>query len=267
MKKYLSIFKISFQQEFAYKLNFVMWRVRNVMQILVFFFLWNAIFQNNQGEIFGYTKDKILTYAFVLILIRAFVLSSRSVDIAGQISNGELSNLLLKPIHYFKYWLTRDASSKVLNAIFAFFEIGILLFLLKPPIFIQTNFLYLLFFVISVIFAMLIFFNILMLTNFVPFWAPEVAWGAQFLVVIVVVEFLSGSLFPIDIFPTPIYNFLKLTPFPYLIFAPIKIYLGNFTVSESIQSLLISGVWCVILYLVMNSVWKKGLKIYEAVGR
>lgn len=267
MKKYISIFKISFQQEFAYKLNFVMWRVRNIMQILVFFFLWNAVFENGTQEVFGYTKEKILTYAFVLILIRAIALSSRSVDIAGQISNGELSNLILKPINYFKYWVTRDISSKLLNAIFASVEILILFMFLKPSIFLQTNPLYLLMFLVSLAISMFIFFNILMLTNFVPFWAPEVSWGAQFLVIVVVVEFLSGSFFPIDVFPTVIYNALKLTPFPYLIFAPIKIYLGNFSIVESLQSLAVGGVWCVVLWFTMNSVWKKGLKIYEAVGR
>lgn len=267
MKKYLSIFKISFQQEFAYKLNFIMWRLRNVFQILIFFFLWDAAFSGPQKEIFGYTRDKILTYAFVLVIIRAIVLSSRSVDVASQIANGELSNILLKPMHYFKYWVTRDLSSKALNVIFAFFEIFVLLLILKPPIFLQTNILYLLLFIISLIISGFIFFNILMLTNFVPFWAPEVAWGAQFLVVVVVVEFLSGSFFPIDVFPAPIYNFLKLTPFPYLIFAPIKIYLGNFSLAQSLQSVLIGGLWCFILWLFMNSVWKKGLKVYEAVGR
>lgn len=267
MRKYLSIFKVSFQQEFAYKLNFIMWRVRNIMQILIFFFLWSAVFEGGRQEVFGYTKDKILTYAFVLILIRAIALSSRSVDIAGQISSGELSNLLLKPINYFKYWITRDLSSKLLNAIFATIEISILFVLLKPPIFIQTNVFILLLFIVSLLISMFIFFNILMLTNFVPFWAPEVAWGAQFLVVVVVVEFLSGSFFPIDVFPTVIYNALKLTPFPYLIFAPIKIYLGNFSIAQSLQSLLVGGVWCVVLWTAMNSVWKKGLKVYEAVGR
>lgn len=267
MKKYLSIFKISFQQEFAYKFNFIMWRLRNIMQILVFFFLWSAVFEVNKGEVFGYTEDKILTYGFVLILIRAVALSSRSVDVAGQISSGELSNLILKPINYFKYWITRDLSSKLLNAIFAVFEISILIMILKPPIFIQTNVLYLFLFLISLVISMFIFFNILMLTNFVPFWAPEVSWGAQFLVIVVVVEFLSGSFFPIDVFPTAIYNFLKITPFPYLIFAPIKIYLGNFSIAQSVWSLVIGGGWAIALWLIMNSVWKKGLKVYEAVGR
>lgn len=267
MKKYFSIFKISLKQEFTYKLNFIMWRVRNIMQVLVFFFLWSSVFSNSSVNYFGYTKEKIIAYAFLLILVRAIVMSSRSVDVAGQISNGELSNYLIKPVNYFKYWITRDISSKVLNIIFSFLEISILFIFLKPNIFIQTNSVSILFFITSVVIASFIFFNIMMLTNFVPFWIPEVAWGAQFLVIAILVEFLSGAFFPLDVFPPLLFNILKFTPFPYLVFFPIKTYLGLNSVVQTLQGLGIGLVWSFILWKIMKRVWYKGLLEYEGVGR
>ncbi len=267
MSKYLQILKISFQQEFTYRLNFIMWRVRNVIQILVFFFLWSSVFAAQGSNYFGYNKEKIIAYAFLLILVRAIVMSSRSVDVAGIISNGELSNLLIKPVNFFKYWITRDISSKLLNIIFSFFEIVILFLILKPNIFIQTNPLQILLFITSLLIAAFIFFCIAMLTSFIPFWIPEVSWGAQFLVIVVFVEFLSGAFFPLDVFPKSIYEFLRFTPFPYLIFVPIKTYLGVESISTTSGSLLIGFTWSLILWILMKRVWQKGLKIYEAVGR
>jgi len=267
MRKYLSVIYISLKQEFAYKLNFLMWRFRNILNILVFFFLWSAVFETNQTEVFGYTKEKILTYAFVLIMIRAISLSSRSVDVASQIANGEISNLLVKPLDFFKYWLARDISSKLLNLFFAFFETLILVFLLNPPIFIQTDILIIGLFIFSMIISSLIYFNILMLTNFIPFWMPEAFWGAQFLVIIVIVEFFSGAFFPIDIFPDFIYKILMFTPFPYLIYAPIKIYLGSFTLMQSVKSIVYGTVWITILWYLVKRTWLKGLKVYESYGR
>lgn len=265
--KYLKIFDISLTQEFTYRLSFVLWRFRNVMQILIFFFLWNAVFSGETTQIFGYDRARIFTYAFVLIIVRAFVLSSRSIDVAGQIANGEITNLLLKPINYFRYWITRDFSSKALNIAFGIFEAVILVLILKPDIFLQTDPLYLLAFIFSLLIAVFLFFCLLMLTNFVPFWVPELSWGAQFLVIIVIVEFLSGSFFPLDVFPPIVYQFLRFTPFPYLIFIPIKIYLGSFSLSLVLQSLGIGLVWIFILWKAMNYVWKKGLLVYEGVGR
>ena len=267
MGKYLKILSASFQQEFTYRLNFIMWRVRNVMQILVFYFLWNSVFQNPNSNYFGYTKEKIIAYVFLLIFVRAIVLSSRSVDVAGIISNGELSNYLLKPVNFFKYWLTRDMSSKFLNIIFSLFEITILFTILKPNLYLQTSLLHLSLFALSLIIAALIFFSITMLTSFVPFWIPEIGWGAQFLVIIIFVEFLSGAFFPLDVFPNVIQNVLKLTPFPYLIFVPIKMYLGMDDLRTTILSLTIGFGWVLILMYFVKKVWPKGLKIYEAVGR
>lgn len=265
--KYWSIFKISFAQEFAYRLNFVLWRLRNVFQILIFFFLWDAVFSGSGTEVFGYDKAKIFTYAFVLIVVRAVVMSSRSTDVAGQIANGELTNLLLKPINFFKYWITRDLSSKYLNIVFGAIETFFLVVILKPNLFFQTNIFYNLAFLLALVIAMIIFFNLMMLTSMIPFWVPELSWGAQFLFIVIVAEFLSGAFFPLDVFPGAIYEILRLLPFPYLIFIPIKIYLGSFDVSLTIQSLLIGIFWCAVLWKLTLTVWKKGLRVYEGVGR
>lgn len=267
MKKFLSIFNISFQQEFAYKLSFVMWRVRNVMQILVFFFLWNAVFEGRSEDLLGYNQEKILTYALMLLVIRAITLSSRSADVSSQISRGEISNFLVKPLNFFKYWLTRDLSSKFLNIIFSFLEITLLIVFLRPNLFFQTNLLYLLFFVLSIVIAIMIFFTISMIISFIPFWFPELAWGSQFLFIVVITEFLSGSFFPLDVLPSGVYKILKLTPFPYLVFFPIKIYLGNLKYQEILISLAIGMFWVIVLSIFMKKIWLKGLKVYEAVGR
>ena len=267
MNKYLQLFKISFQQEFVYRLNFIMWRVRNVLQIFLIFFLWDTVFSDPTKVVFGYDRAKILTYVFGLILVRAFVLSARAVDVPGEVASGDLSNYLLKPVSYFKYWLTRDLSSKSLNLLFAFFETAGLFFILKPPFFIQTNPLLIITFLLSIALAMFIFFTIIFINSSVPFWVPEAAWGVNFLVTVIIVDFLSGSLFPLDVLPLAIQNVLNLTPFPYLIFFPLQIYLGKLLPSEIFKGIFISSFWAVALWLFMKFIWKKGLKVYEAYGR
>lgn len=267
MKKYLSIFKISFAQELAYRANFIMWRVRNVLQILLVFFLWSTVFTNPQTELFGYNRDKILTYVFGIFILRALVLSSRAVDIAGEISRGYLTNYLLKPINYIKYWFTRDISSKVLNLSFATIEIVILYFILRPTFFIQTNPLQIFLFLVSVMFAVVMFFGLLVLVNFVSFWFPEGGWASQFLIIVIFTEFLSGAIFPIDILPNTIQNVLYALPFPYLMFFPLQVYLGKLSMGATLQGLLVSGTWMVVMIIAMNQVWARGIKRYSAVGR
>ncbi len=264
--KYLSVFKISFQQEFAYRLNFIMWRLRNVFQVFLAFFLWDTVFANPGMVIFGYDRAKILTYVFGLILIRSIVLSMRSVDIAPEIAKGDVSNLLLKPISYFKYWFTRDSASKLLNLTFAVFEAGILYILLRPPFFLQNNIFYILFFILSITLAIILYFLLVLLFSMPTFWFPQQSWGFMFLLM-VFVDILAGGIFPIDILPSNIQNLAYLTPFPYLLFIPVEIYLGHFNFVATLRFLAASMVWIFILLFVNNKVWNLGLKSYRAEGR
>ncbi len=267
MKKYLAIFRISFAQEFAYRLNFIMWRVRNVIQIILIFFLWSSVFSDPTRVVFGYDKAKILTYVFGILIIKAIVLSARTVDVAGEISSGDLTNFLLKPISYFKYWFTRDLSSKALNFSFAVIETTILYFILKPPFFIQTNALSLIAFVLSLVLAIILFFGLLFLSNLITFWMPEQGWSAQFLVIVIITDFLSGGIFPLDIFPLGLQRILYGFPFPYLLFFPLQVYLGKISGATMWGGIFIAMAWVLVLMAALNFVWNKGIRKYEAVGR
>jgi ABC-2 type transport system permease protein len=267
MRKFFSIFKISFQQEFAYKINFIMWRVRNILQILLVFFLWDAVFLSPDRVIFGYDKAKILTYIFGIMIVRAFVFSARAVDVGAEVANGDISNLLIRPVNYFKYWLTRDLSSKALNLSFAALEFLVLFLILKPPFFFQTDISILLIFFVFLVFALLIFFELLFVISALPFWFPEMTWAGHFLVIIIFAEFLSGATFPLDILPLALQKVLYLLPFPYLIFFPIQVYLGKISGETLMGGFLISLFWLLILNFLMRWIWNKGLKAYQAFGR
>lgn len=267
MNKYLQLFKVSFEDDFAYKTSFVMWRLRNVLQIFLVFFLWDAVFSTPGKIVFGYDRAKMLTYVFGLVLIRAFVLSAKATEVSGEIARGELSNYLLRPIAYFKYWLTRDIASKVLNLGFAVVEAFLLYLLLKPPFFVQTNPLAILGFLLLALLGMFIYFVLSFLVSTVPFWLPEAGWGAHFLVTAVAVQFLSGGMFPLDVLPDNILKVLNLTPFPYLIFFPLEVYLGKVSGMKLLGGLAVALLWAVGLWFILQKVWAAGLKRYESHGQ
>ncbi|KKT33571.1 hypothetical protein A2394_01660 [Candidatus Woesebacteria bacterium RIFOXYB1_FULL_42_36] len=267
MKKYWGIFRISFQQEFAYRLNFVLWRVRNVFQILLTYFLWSTVFAGPGTQIFGYDRAKILTYVFAIMIVRALVFSARAMDVSRDIAQGDLSNYLLKPLSYLKYWFTRDVSSKVLNLIFAGAEFIILFLILRPPFFFQGDTVALLAFTASIILAIMIYFFILFLISSIPFWAPEIGWGSHFLVTVVIIEAFSGALFPINILPQGLQSFIMATPFPYLIYFPVQVYLGNIQGSALMGGLMVALAWTGVLWFSLKFIWQKGLKVYQAIGR
>lgn len=238
-----------------------------MLQFILVFFLWDAAFVEPGQILFGYSQNQMFTYIFGLLIVRAIVLSARSVEVAGEISRGDLSNYMVKPLSYFKYWWTRDLSSKVLNIVFASVEFLALYLILRPQFYFQTDPVYLASFVVTLGLAVVIYFSLLFITSAVPFWWPENAWGAHFLLTAIFIEFLSGALFPLDVLPQQLLTVLSYTPFPYLIFFPIEVYLGKVPYPMIIKGILVSFVWGLMLYVLMKRVWGKGLKLYQSHGR
>lgn len=266
MKKYFIVFAISWQNEFTYRLNFVLWRFRNILKFLMTYFLWTGIFISTSSA-FGYSKEQMLTYVFMVLAVQAIVLSSPSSDhMGGEIANGDLSNYLLKPVNYLKYWFTRDLASKLLNLMFAMAELTILWFIFKPVLKLPAGIEALFGFLISALLALGIYYFVNVSARFVAFWTPENTWGVAF-VILIFLEILAGGIFPLDILPKSVNIILQFTPFPYLIYYPIAIFVGKITGVELLRILGQSLTWLVLMFFITKIIWHKGLKVYASEGR
>ncbi len=263
MRKYLTILKLSIKEYFAYRLSFILWRVRMFLSILITFFLWNSVFDKN-ASFAHYGKGSMLSYILFANVISNFVLGTRTTDIASEINDGTIINYLLKPLAFFKYYLTKDIADKLLNTFFVFFEMSIIIFLFKPPLIFPTNLLMALIFLVNGVF---ISFFINLILSFIGFWTNEV-WAPRFLF-IMLVSFLSGSFFPLDILPQPLFLILIATPFPYLFYLPTKFLLGDAGVKPIFIYLMIffSFLWLFLSWQLAKFMWNKGLKTFSFWGR
>lgn len=241
-----------------------MWRVRNLLQLLTLYFLWISIIPP-QTELFGYNHSLILTYVLGASFVVSIVLSSRSHEVGDHINRGDLSTFLMRPINYFMFWFARDMGDKALNILFSFTELTLFFLILRPPIFIQTEPLYIISFFLALFLALILYFLINLLIGFLGFWSPE-TWAPRF-ILFILINFFAGSLFPLDILPKGIFTVFQLSPFPYLLYFPVKIYLGQQTLQGLFFGFLMASLWIVGIYFILKSVWIRGLRIYTAYGR
>lgn len=262
MQKYLSLFTITLQEIFAYRLNMLMWRVRQVFVFLIPFFIWKSVLGQG-GEIYGYAFPAIMTYLFGTTILRSLVMGSRTVDLGWMINSGYLTIPLMRPISTFGLFFVRDLADKLFNLGFMFIELPLINFVFRPPIFLQTNPLFLLYAACSTLLAILIYFYINVIFGSLAFWSRDV-WAPRFLLM-VIMEFATGAMFPLDMLPSVWQNALHFTPFPYLLYAPLKIYLGTDPMLST--HLLVSVGWAILLGLLARLIWRKGIKSYEAEGR
>ncbi len=266
MKKYWQIFKTSWASGFVYRLNFVMWRVRVIIQFLTIYFLWLAIF-SQQEQVFGYNRQLIFTYILGTAVLRSFVLSSRCINIGVEIASGDLNNYLVKPLSYLKNWFARDLSDKLLNLIFMTVELGLILLVLRPPLVLPTGLVQAGLFLLTAGLAVWLYFFFSFLVSSYTFWYPEHdGWPLRF-VVFMVMEFLAGVWFPLDIFPPAIYTVFKFLPTSYFLFYPMQLFLGRLSPIDVWLALGVMLFWLWFLYQLVKLVWRRGLISYGAYGR
>lgn len=264
LRLYWQIAKNTWDEAVTYRASFILYRLREFLQILSMYFIWAVVVPSN-GDFFGYTRSSILTYVLVTAFVSDIVMATRTTQIASEINEGALTNYLIRPLNYLKYHFARDLGDKAMNIIFSFFELGIIIVLLRPPLQLQTQPFNILLFVIAVVFAVVLFFYISVLISFVGFWSNE-GWGPRF-IFYQMISFFSGSLFPLDLLPKPVYDLFSLLPFGYLTFFPVKLYLGQLGQFEIIKGFVIMFFWIFVLYKFTFFVWAKGLRVYTAQGR
>ncbi len=264
MKKYFWVARNTWEETLTYRFNFLMWRVRTVVLLLSIYFLWHSVIPAG-SSLFGYTQNMMLTYILLTSLTNAFVTSTRTHEIGDEINGGDLSNYLIKPINYFLYWFWKDVGDKAMNIVFSITELLVLFFILRPSIFIQKDFMFILLFLISILLAIVLYFFINILLGLVGFWNPEV-WAPRFIFTIIL-GFFAGNYFPLDILPATVFKIFEILPFSYLIYFPIKIYLGQIAQAEILKGFLVMILWSFAFFIIVQLVWNKGLKAYTAQGR
>ncbi len=271
MRKYWQIIKNTWAEYSVYRLNFLVWRLRSFISFATIYFFWLALFSVPQGpgQFFGWSEREILTYILGVAVVRSVILSSRTIDVGGEITEGNLTNYLLKPLNFLRFWFSRDLADKVLNIFFTVFELSLFILILKPAVFVQTNPLILISVLLSIILATVLYFYINFFLGLIAFWTPESwsgVWGPRF-VFTVILEFFAGTIFPLDLLPKSIFNLVQLTPFPYLIYFPLKIYLGQAGLMQMFLGFAVCLIWVGIWSLIVDKSWRAGLRVYAAEGR
>jgi ABC-2 type transport system permease protein len=263
MLKYLLIAKNTLQEYFVYRVNFFFWRLQVFVSFLIFYYLWVAV-STGKNHVGNYSIPQIYSYFIVGYIIRAIIFTTRTADIGGDIQNGNLSTLLLKPISTIRYYFSRDVIDKLFNLGFMTIEFCLILLMFRPPLVIPTvtN---LLIFIVSVLIAICVFFFYSLVVSFVTFWSDQ-AWSSRFLFGVVFVNLFSGQYIPLDLLPHQILNILNLTPFPYLYYYPVRFWMGLENPSTIIPRLLIAVFILIFFFFFAQLLWLKGRQKFQSYG-
>ena len=228
-------------------------------------FLWRAVTASSGGQLAGYEYRDVIFY-FMLVVFLENLISSTEDDfqIAADIRDGRLSALLLKPLNYRLYRAALYASYRLTYVSVIAIPLALLAFFLREYIHLPGDALTWFAFAISVSMAAAMQFLLACCLGYMAFWVLEVS--TLIFIVFSFEYFLSGTIFPLDLFPAWMQPFLKWSPFTYEMFFPVQIAMQRVKGPALWEGLAIQAFWVVMLYLAGSLLWRAGVRKYQAVG-
>lgn len=264
MNKYLAYFKSSFKLNTAYKANFGIRLVTDIVWFFIFFTLWTTIYTKNQiDSIQSYTLTSIITYYFVTEFIFKFDVA-QSIYLNWTVWSGYFSNDLVKPWNVPIIYIIDAVTERFLVILMAIPVFAIIYFFIHQYI-VFPNMLNMALFIVTLILSFLlnICFNLIFHTLVFKYGDQE---GTIELVNYIAI-FFAGGFFPIAFLPQGLKFLFELLPFKYLYYVPANIFLGKLSVDQIVASWVAIIAWSALFYSIFYHFYKKGLKFYTGVGR
>jgi ABC-2 type transport system permease protein len=268
VKKYRTILVICLAERLAYRTDFFFGTLMRFLPIVTTVFLWNAIFAGSgQQRIAGLTADDIVAYYLLVMVSRAFSsMPGLAGGIARDIREGNIKRYLTQPVDMIGFLLMMRVAHKLVYYAIALAPFALVFVLARgyfpgwPPLHVLAAF------VVTLVLAFLIGFLFESLIGLLGFWFLEIASFGY--IVMTVSYLLSGHMFPLDLFPEPIAAFVQWLPFPYMAYAPAKLFLSGAQLGyfELALEILKPLGYVIALFVLVRITLKSGLRRYSAYG-
>ncbi len=234
--------------------------------MLVFLFIkysiWSSIYADDPQQLIGgYTLQEMLVYHLWFLVVALMGMAYFGVDLADDIRLGKISSYLIYPFNLWEFHAAKFVALQVIQLGIACLTIGVV-YLVLGDFMNPWN-------TANVIWGLLLslqvaclWFGIQYITGLLAFWL-ETTWTLR-VILQYLMQFLSGAIIPLELYPDWLVRILNYTPFPYLGFVPVKTYMGAY--EEVGFAMIILAFWTGVMVLLATWIWRRGLRLYTAAG-
>lgn len=254
--KLLELIKISMKNQITYVAQSWASFVVSIMEIIAFYYLWNAVFDGNYS-MNNMTFSQIITYIILARILYMQMGWGINLSISDMIQTGKISMKLLSPVDFqLSMYMSRigDFLTSVLVQGLSTFIISIMLFKIASP----HSILNILYFVVSLIFSLTIAFLIEFGIGLLTFYTSS-GWGLQFMKG-AIISFFSGALIPLSFFPDRLRRLTEFLPFKDIIYTPISIYMGVISNNQIIGALFFQVAWIIALLFITRLFFRVAIR-------
>lgn len=264
--QYLHVTKTNMLMSFMYKWNLFITSMFDCFKFIAEYAFWIVVYNTGtSSEMYGYTLDSMITYYIAMYIVGSITsMGNVGYKVAGDIKEGGLSNILIKPFNCLKYYFYESLGQRIPQLLCSLiFFVPIIIVIHKRVVF-TCDLITIGSFIIALILAVILTYAINLLIGLSAFWLMEIS--GLFFMKEIIVDLLSGKTFPIDIMPSKVFAVLNVLPFSYCTYFPISILINKKSGTQIGMGIMFQSAWVIITLLLVCIVWKRGIKRYEGTG-
>lgn len=259
---YSTTAKAAVQVQFQYRTANYAYMLGMVAEPVIYLVVWSVVAESRGGEVAGISAGEFAAYYLVWTLVRNMNIVFTPYGWEQRIRQGQLSAMLVRPVHPIHYDLAYFAGWKVV-AVVLWVPIALVLGLVFRPTF-DIGPLEVAVFAVAIWGAYLIRSLLLWVLGMITFWTTRVT--AMYETYFTAELLLSGRLVPLALLPGWAAGVADVLPFKYTFGYPIEVLAGDLTTRELLVGLGLQAVWVAAGALLVALVWRVGVRRYSAVG-
>ena len=259
-KKYFALTKGGIMQELHFRLGTFVTIIGNLIYLTLIYYLWKSIYASSAADsVNGMTFTDTIIYLVLATALFNFLEMFIVWDMSRSIQSGSIILDLLKPLNYRRFLFFSYFGNNVVTFFLTFLPTFIIVyFITHGAIHLGIN---ILFFIVSVVLALLVNFYIEMLVATICLYT-ESTWGINIVKESIVLLF-SGATIPLAFFPEKLRIVVEYLPFRCIYDTPLNILLEKqgYTAGSGILTMFLLQLgWCIVLGLAARSFWNYSIK-------
>lgn len=250
MRKYIAIFLFNLKAQMNFKVDYLFSIFSFAIHVFIFNELWDFILKGK--VILGYSRSDLIWYIIIGELIMYLMPGKEYKKIADMIKNGDVANMLIKPINFFKYVIAEEMGC-IINLIINFMAaivMGIAIVGVPSLTFGQS-----IFFLVALVLSTCLLILVHALMGMLAFFTEENE--AYFMVLSKAMLLLVFT--PIEFFPNSIQKILFVVPTTYIVYPPSKIWI-HFDMTLALKLVLFQLIFLILIFITVKILSQKGVK-------
>ena len=259
-RAYPALLRVGLAEAVAYRAEFFVWMLTTTLP-LVMLALWTAVAREGPFQNFGH--DDFVAYYLATYVVRTITGSWVVWEINHEIRTGSLAMRLLRPIHPFIHYSAEHLAAVPLRTLMAM-PVAVILFVTTRGGHVVSDPVQIAILPLVLVATWLItFMSMIVIGSLALFTEQSIAifevWLGAF-------ALMSGYLIPLPLMPGALQTASAWLPFRYMLGYPVELGVGMLSRGQALAELAIQWGWVVALFVVLQLVWRAGLRRFEAYG-